>query len=236
MTELIATLISPEFLMALSSILLLDLILSGDNAIIIAMASKNLPEAQRKTAIFWGSAGAVVLRVIATYIAAILLTIPYLQFAGGLALLWIAINLLKDKEEEENSEPLSSLYSAIKMILLADFVMSLDNVLAIAAIAQTVPNNKYLLISIGLAISILIVVCGAQLLVKLLDRFPVTMYAGAAILGYAGAELMLGDKSMGILLAGYENILRVAMTLGVVVIGYLRKKKPVAQSNNDAAA
>ena len=236
MTELITIMTSPEFLMALSSILLLDLILSGDNAIIIAMASRNLPETQRKTAIFWGSAGAVILRIIATYIAAILLTIPYLQFAGGLALLWIAINLLNEKHDQEKCAPMSSLYNAVKMILLADFVMSLDNVLAIAAIAQTVPGHKYLLIAIGLAISILLVVCGAQLLVRVLDRFPASMYAGAAILGYAAAELMLGDKSMGVWLSGNENILRIAMTTGVVAIGYLRKKKAAQRSANGSAA
>lgn len=235
MVELIHTMMSPEFLMALSSILLLDLILSGDNAIIIAMASRNLPAGQRKTAIFWGSAGAVVLRIIATYIAAMLLTIPYLQFAGGLALLWIAINLLKEKHDTEQCVAKSSMYSAIKMILLADFVMSLDNVLAIAAIAQTVPGHKYLLIAIGLAISILLVVCGAQLLVKVLDRFPSSMYVGAAILGYAAAELMLGDKSMGLLLAGAEDVVRVGATLGVVAIGYLRKKSASRKRQNDAA-
>ncbi len=221
--------------MALSSILFLNLILSGDNAVIIAMASKNLPPEQRKTAIFWGSAGAVVLRVILTFIAAMMLNIPYLQFAGGLALLWIAIHLLDSKKEEENCEAAFSLRRAVQVILFADLIMSLDNVLALAAIAQTVPHNKYLLIGVGLATSIPMVVFGAQLLVKVLDRFPLTMYAGAGILGYAAAMLMLGDKSLGAFLQGYALLLQIGLTLGVMTCGYLRRRMASETAKREVA-
>ncbi len=233
--ELFLIVSSPEFLMALSSILFLNLILSGDNAVIIAMASKNLPVDQRKTAIFWGSAGAVVLRVILTFIAAMMLNIPYLQFAGGLALLWIAIHLLDSKKEEENCEAAFSLRRAVQVILVADLIMSLDNVLALAAIAQTVPHNKYLLIGVGLATSIPMVVFGAQLLVKVLDRFPFTMYAGAGILGYAAAMLMLGDKSLGAFLQGYALLLQIGLTLGVMTCGYVRRRMASAAAKREAA-
>ncbi len=222
---------SPEFLVALSSILFLNLILSGDNAVIIAMASKNLPESQRKKAIFWGSAAAVVLRVILTFIAAMMLTIPYLQFLGGIALLWIAINLL-DNKESHSCETASSLKKAVQIILFADLIMSLDNVLALAAIAQTVPQNKYLLITIGLATSIPLVVFGAQLLVKILDRFPLTIYIGAGILGYAASELMLSDKSLGHILENYALPLKITLTLGVILIGYWQRNRLVGDDSN----
>lgn len=228
---LLSSMLSPEFLVALSSILFLNLILSGDNAVIIAMASKNLPAHQRKKAIFWGSGAAVVLRVILTFIAAMLLNVPYLQFLGGLALLWIALNLLKNKENH-TCESASSLQKAVKMILVADLIMSLDNVLALAAIAQTVPHNKLLLIIIGLATSIPLVVFGAQLLVKILDRFPVSMYIGAGILAYAAAELILSDKSIGHFLESYALPLKIMMILSVILIGYWQRNRYVANGHN----
>ena len=157
--------IGQEWFVALGSILFLNLILSGDNAVIIAMASKKLPAKQRTKAMIWGSFGAVVLRVILAFIASTLLDVPYLQFVGGLALLWIAINLLTKENSHVTDTEATSLRGAIKTILFADLIMSLDNVLALAAIAQAVPDHKYSLIIIGLARSIPLVVFGSQLLV-----------------------------------------------------------------------
>lgn len=213
--------IGSEWVMALGSILLVNLILSGDNAVIIAMASKNLPLEQRKKAILWGSVGAVVLRVVLTFAAAYLLDIPFLQFVGGLALLWIAVNLLRDSNNQEGDYGQAVSYmEAIKVILFADLIMSLDNVLALAAIAQTVPDGKYALITIGLATSIPLVVFGAQMLMKLMDRYPVIIYIGAAVLGFAAAEMIVSDKAIGSVVVGFETALTIGLTAGVVAVGY----------------
>lgn len=214
-----------EWFLALGSILFINLILSGDNAVIIAMASKNLPPEQRKKAIMWGSAGAVILRIVLTFVAAYLLEVPFLQFIGGLALLWIAVNLLKDSNTSGDYGETSSYYEAVKVILFADLIMSLDNVLALAAISQTVPSGKYALITIGLATSIPLVVFGAQMLMKLMDRYPVIIYLGAAILGYAAAEMIVSDKAVGAYVAGFETILTIALTAGVVAVGYYFKSQ-----------
>ena len=215
-----------EWFIALGSILLVNLILSGDNAVVIALASKNLPHAQRKKAILWGSAGAVILRVLLTFAAAALLDIPFLQFFGGLALLWIGVKLVGDSGNGEAAcEEASCLMEAIKIILFADLIMSLDNVLALAAIAQTVPGSKYTLIIIGLATSIPLVVFGAQLLMKLMDRFPVIIYIGAGILGYAAAEMISGDQIVGQYVGGYSLVLEIGLALGVIAAGYWLKSR-----------
>jgi YjbE family integral membrane protein len=219
-----------EWFVALGSILLINLILSGDNAVIIALASKNLPLEQRKQAILWGSAGAVVLRIILTFVAAYLLDIPYLQFLGGLALLWIAVSLISKEESDATCKEAACLQEAIKVILFADLIMSLDNVLALAAISQTVPSGKYALITIGLATSIPLVVFGAQMLMKLMDRFPVIIYIGAGVLGYAAAEMIISDKAVGAWLAGYELLLEVGLTLLVIAIGYWKRNRTSRQS------
>ncbi len=217
--------IGPEWFMALGSILLINLVLSGDNAVIIALASKNLPAQQRKMAILWGSLGAVVLRIILTFVAAYLLDIPYLQFLGGLALLYIAISLLKQDSNEGDYGEATSYHEAIKIILFADLIMSLDNVLALAAIAQTVPSGKYGLITVGLATSIPLVVFGAQLLMKLMDRFPVIIYLGAGVLGYAAAEMIVSDSAVGPYLHAYALFLKIGLTVAVIVAGYLMKSR-----------
>ncbi|SMC56369.1 TerC family protein [Sporomusa malonica] len=217
--------IGPEWFMALGSILLINLVLSGDNAVIIALASKNLPLSQRKQAIMWGSLGAVILRIILTFVAAYLLDIPYLQFAGGLALLYIAISLLKQDSTEGEYGEATSYREAIKVILFADLIMSLDNVLALAAISQTVPSGKYGLITVGLATSIPLVVFGAQILMKLMDRFPAIIYIGAGVLGYAAAEMIISDKAVGPYVSDYALFLEVGLSLAVVVAGYLMNSR-----------
>ena len=210
---------------ALGSILLINLILSGDNAVIIALASKDLSPSQRKQAIAWGSAGAVILRIVLTFVAAHLLEVPYLQFIGGLALLWIAVGLVGETKDETACQEASCLREAIKIILFADLVMSLDNVLALAAIAQTVPEGKYALITIGLATSIPLVVFGAQLLMRLMDRFPVILYIGAAVLGYAAAEMIIADRAVGKWVRGYELYLEIGLAVAIVVYGYWRQNQ-----------
>lgn len=225
---------SGEWFVALGSILFVNLILSGDNAVIIAMASKCLPAAQRTKAVLWGSIGAVILRIMLTFLAASMLDIPYLQFIGGLALLWIAVGLLGKGHDEVSCQEASSFTEAIKVILFADLIMSLDNVLALAAVAQTVPDSKYSLIIVGLATSIPLVVFGAQMLMKLMDRFPIIVYIGAAILGYAAAEMIVSDKAVGPLVGHLKLYIEIALTLAVVAIGHWKKKRASKEKSSEA--
>jgi YjbE family integral membrane protein len=222
---------SPDWFVALGSILLLDLILSGDNAIIIALACKDLPSELRKKAIFWGTFGAIGLRVSLTLVAARLLEVPYLQFIGGILLIWIAIKLLSKESKEVHCDQSANLASSIKTILIADFIMSLDNVLSLAAVAQTVPDGKYSLILIGLLASIPLVVWGSQLFLKLMTKFPVIIYFGAGILGYAAAEMIIADKIIGQMVHRYDIYLQVILTLGVVIAGHLLKKHSNPETN-----
>ena len=219
-----------ELLTALGSITFINLILSGDNAVIIALASRNLPPKQRKQAVLWGSAGAVVLRILLTMVAAMLLQIPYVQFVGGLALLWIAVHLLSDDKGDMDLKEASNLMEAVKVILFADLVMSLDNVLAIAGIAQ---GNMMLLI-IGLAMSVPLVVFGSQMLMSLMDRFPIIIYVGAAILGWTAAKMMIADAALGPYLTPYSLVIEISLTLLVLGVGYwLKCRGQQAKANSD---
>lgn len=212
-----------ELLAALGSITLINLILSGDNAVIIALASRNLPHDQRKKAVFWGSAGAVVLRIILTMVAAMLLKIPYLQFFGGLALLYIAVGLIGDKKEVSCKEA-TCLTEAIKVILVADLIMSLDNVLAIAGVAD---GNMMLLI-IGLAMSVPMVVFGSQMLMTLMDRFPIIIWIGAAILGWTAAKMIVTDVIISQYVSQVAFLIEVGLTALVLGMGYWRKSRNAA--------
>lgn len=223
-----------ELLTALGSITFINLILSGDNAVIIALASRNLPPAQRKKAVLWGSAGAVVMRVLLTMIAAWLLQIPYVQFFGGLALLWIAVSLLGEEKKDLSFKEAVSFGEAIKVILIADLIMSLDNVLAIAGIAQ---GNTMLLV-IGLVMSVPIVVFGSQMLMNLMDKYPVIIYIGAAILGWTAAMMMVEDAALGMYMKPYALLIEISLTLAVVAIGHwlkcrARKTESTAPINGD---
>ncbi|WP_425060661.1 hypothetical protein SCACP_14000 [Sporomusa carbonis] len=210
-----------ELLIALGSITLIDLILSGDNAVVIALASRNLPPDQRRKAVLWGSAGAVLLRIVLTLVAAVLLKIPYVQFFGGLALVYIAVNLLADEHKEVSCEQASSFGQALKIIIFADLIMGLDNVLAIAGVA----DGHFGLLVFGLALSVPLVVFGSQLLMKLMEKYPIIVYLGAAILGWTAAKMMVADGVIGLWLQRYSLVLEVGVTLGVLAVGYLRKHR-----------
>ena len=171
----------PLLWIALLQIIGVNIVLSGDNAVVIALAARGLPPQQQKKAIFWGSGAAVVMRIVLTIVAVELLRLPFLKLVGAGLLLWIAVGLLlPDDEGEEHGATGTSLAAAIKTILLADLVMSLDNVIAVAAAAK---GNTFLLI-VGLAISIPMVVFASQLLLKLMGRFPIIITLGAALLGW----------------------------------------------------
>ncbi len=184
--------------LALVKVLTVNLILSGDNAVVIAMAARSLQGAQRRQAIIWGAAGAVILRLIFAAIISYLLEIPFLQVVGGLLLLWIAWKLVHDEVEEgeEKIEAGQSAWQAIRIIIVADAVMSLDNVIALVGAARIGGEIVPSLLIIGLATTIPLVVFGAALLTSLLDRFPILIYAGAALLVYISVEMFFADKAV----------------------------------------
>jgi YjbE family integral membrane protein len=184
--------------LALVKVLTVNLILSGDNAVVIAMAARSLHGAQRRQAIIWGAAGAVILRLIFAAIISYLLEIPFLQVVGGLLLLWIAWKLVHDEAEEgeEKIEAGQSAWQAIRIIIVADAVMSLDNVIALVGAARIGGEVVPSLLVIGLATTIPLVVFGAALLTSLLDRFPILIYAGAALLVYIAVEMFFADKAL----------------------------------------
>ncbi|AHV98409.1 TerC family protein [Paenibacillus sabinae] len=212
----------------LGEILMVNLVLSGDNAMVIAMASKNLPESQRKKAVWWGSAGAVLLRCILTLAAVLLLKIPYIQAGGGVLLLLISFKLLLEEEDEVRVGEGSTLWKAIRTILAADFIMSLDNVLAIAGLAK----GDLALIVIGIALSIPVVVWGSSVITHWLHRFPVLIYIGAYILAYTAGEMLLRDAKLGavlsILLPTLHSLLPVALGVAVVAAGGIKRHTPKA--------
>lgn len=221
MENLFANMFSPEWIAAFTGILLLDLILSGDNAILIALACKNLPEHNRKKAILIGGLGAVLIRIVCTLFATGILAAPYIEFIGGAALLYIAVKLLTDhKGEQEDGEQPTNFWAAVRTILIADFIMSVDNILSLAGVANTVPEGKWSLIICGLLISIPIVLCGAQFFLMLMKKLPSLIYIGAAILAYTSAELMVSDKALGAVLIDYALIMKVTFIALVLGIGW----------------
>ncbi|MBS0453659.1 MAG: TerC family protein [Proteobacteria bacterium] len=183
---------SPDFWVALSQIILINIVLSGDNAVVIAMASRALPPAQQKKAIIFGSVGAIVLRVVLTFFAVYLLTLPYLKLVGAALLLWIGVGLLQGEDGDENLEGHSGLFAAIKTIVVADLVMSLDNVVGVAAAAK---GNVPLLV-FGLVISIPLIIFGSTIILKLMSRFPIIITAGAALLGWVAGEMAMSDPAI----------------------------------------
>lgn len=217
--------LSTEFLGALLSIIILDLVLAGDNAVVIAMASHRLPEDLKKKAVWVGTVGAVAIRIIMTLLAVYLLSIPYLQAIGGLLLVPIGIKLLKPAGHGEEVEAADSFSGAVKTIIIADAAMGIDNVLAVAGAA----SGSFVLVVIGLIISVPIVVGSSQLIGKLLDKWPILIYLGAGILGWTAGSMLCHDQQLGVymlLLLGAEasHITSAVLAALVCVVGYLRRK------------
>ncbi|WP_374566427.1 TerC family protein [Nitrosomonas sp.] len=181
---------SPQFWLAVLQIIAIDIVLGGDNAVVIALACRRLPDKQRKLGIFWGVAGAIVLRVVLIFFALNLLTIPYLKVAGAALLVWIGIKLLQPESEGSHEVDASTtLLGAIKTIIVADAVMSLDNVIAIAGAAK----DEISLVIFGLVISVPIIVWGSQLVMRVMDRYPVTIAIGAGLLGWIAGDMAVTD-------------------------------------------
>jgi len=185
-------LVSQAFWVGLAKIIGVNVILSGDNAVVIALAARSLPRKQQKQAIIWGSAAAIVLRVVLTLFAVALLTLPWLKIVGSLLLFWIGIKLLIPEEGDADIKASDQLLAAIKTILVADLVMSLDNVIAVAAAA----GGSVVLLILGLAISIPLVIFGATLLLKLMERFPVIITIGAGLIGWVAGEMLVADSAL----------------------------------------
>jgi YjbE family integral membrane protein len=181
------------FWAGLMTIIGVNIVLSGDNAVVIALAARSLPPKQQKAAIFWGSGAAIILRIVLTIVAVELLRLPYLKLVGAALLLWIAVQLLIPEEEDDDGSPQASgLGAAIRTILIADLVMSLDNVIAVAAAAK----GSLILLVLGLGISIPLVIFGSTMLLKLMDRFPVIITIGAALLGWTAGEMAITDPAV----------------------------------------
>jgi YjbE family integral membrane protein len=185
-------LLSQAFWIGLLKIIGVNVILSGDNAVVIALAARSLPQKQQKQAVFWGAGAAIVLRIVLTLFAVALLTLPWLKIVGSLLLFWIGIKLLVPEEDDEEIEASDQLLAAIKTILVADLVMSLDNVIAVAAAA----GGSVILLVLGLAISIPLVIFGATLLIKLMERFPVIITIGAGLIGWVAGEMLVADSAL----------------------------------------
>lgn len=219
---------TPDFWIGLLKIIWINIILSGDNAVVIALAARSLPEHQQKKAIMFGSGAAVVLRIGLTVIAAKLLALSYLQIIGGLLLLWIGTQLLGGEDEEEgDGGEKAGLWVAIRTILIADLVMSLDNVIAVAAAAK----GSMVLLILGLAISIPLVIFGSKLMIKLMDRFPVIVTLGAALIGWVGGETIVSDVALQSIVEANHWMHTVFPVLGaalVLAIGKLTSGKKEA--------
>ncbi len=214
---------------AFGAIVVANLLLSGDNAVVIAMAARSLPPRQQKQAIFWGSAAAIVLRVILTIAAVQLLQVPYLKIIGGVLLLWIGIQLLNDTGDGGEVTAQGTLGAAIRTILVADLVMSVDNVLAVAGAADRAPEAYRIpLVIIGLAMSIPLIIAGSTLLMKVMERFPIIITLGAALLGYLAGEMFISDPLAAEWFEGHVPhgglLFGIAGALFVVVVGTLMKR------------
>ncbi|MBS5909380.1 MAG: TerC family protein [Paenibacillus macerans] len=215
-------LLSPEFWAALLSIILIDLVLAGDNAIVIGLAARNVPQKDQKKVIIWGTVGAILIRVVMTLLVVQLLNIPGLRLAGGLALVWIAYKLIVDEKSHEINAG-NQMWAAIRTIIIADAMMGLDNVLAVAGAA----HGDFLLVIIGLAVSVPIMVWGSTLILKLTERFPIIITIGAAVLAWTAAKMIVQEPLIDELFAsnwikyGFE----VLVIIAVIGIGTQMKKR-----------
>ena len=219
---------TPDFWIGLLKIIWINIILSGDNAVVIALAARSLPAEQQKKAILFGSGAAVALRIVLTVVAAKLLALSYLQIIGGILLLWVGTQLLGGEDEEEDGgEQKSGLWVAVRTILIADLVMSLDNVIAVAAAAK----GSMTLLVLGLAISIPLVIFGSKIMIKLMDRFPVIVILGAALIGWVAGETIVSDVALQPIVEANHwmhtafPVLGAAIVLGIGKLASIKKAK-----------
>ncbi len=237
------TAVSVAFWVALAKIIWVNILLSGDNAVVIALAARSLPPKQQKKAIIFGSAAAIVLRVLLTLFAVQLLQYPYLKLVGALLLLWIGIQLLVPEDDggDDAVKSADNIYAAIRTILIADLVMSLDNVIAVAAAAESgPPNAKLVLLLIGLGLSIPLIIVGSQLLLRVMERWPIIITAGAGLLGFVAGEMAVTDPAVHDWFHGgldrYEIAIAVAGAIFVILVGKLLARRKDADSSGAGAS
>ncbi|WP_025950399.1 TerC family protein [Geobacillus thermocatenulatus] len=225
--------LSAEFWTALLSIIIIDLLLAGDNAIVIGLAARNLPKHQQKKAVVWGTVGAVVIRALATIFVVWLLKIPGLLLVGGVLLVWIAYKLLVEGKGHDDVEAGGSLWEAIRTIIIADALMGLDNVLAVAGAA----HGSFLLVILGLLISVPIMVWGSTLILKWIERFPIIITIGAGVLAWTAAKMIVDEPFLKAYFAnpavkyGFELLVVAA----VIVAGAMKKRKSAKEPQPKAA-
>jgi len=233
----VETALSVAFWVALAKIIWVNILLSGDNAVVIALAARSLPPRQQKKAVIFGSAAAIVLRVLLTLFAVQLLEYPYLKVVGAVLLVWIGIQLLVPEEGQGEDAVRSSdnLWIAIRTILIADLVMSLDNVIAVAAAAESgPPNGKVVLLLLGLGLSIPLIIVGSQVLLRVMDRWPIIITAGAGLLGFVAGEMAVTDPAMHEWFQGslepYEVPIAIAGAVLVILVGTLLARRKRADA------
>jgi YjbE family integral membrane protein len=223
-------LFSAEFFSALLAIIMIDLVLAGDNAIVIGLAARGLPKEMQKKVILWGTAGAIGIRILATLVVVWLLQIPGLLLVGGLLLVWVAYKLLVD-EKDHNVEAGSNFWAAIRTIIIADALMGLDNVLAVAGAA----HGSFLLVVLGLIISVPIVVWGSTIILKFVDRYPIIITIGAAVLAWTASKMIVKEPFLAdyfanpVIKYGFELIV-VALVVGIGYYMKSRRKEPQKQA------
>ncbi|EWS55579.1 MULTISPECIES: TerC family protein [unclassified Methylibium] len=212
---------TPDFWVAVGQIILIDIVLGGDNAVVIALACRQLPAAQRTKGILWGTAGAILLRVILIFFALTLLAIPYLKLVGAVLLVWIGVKLLAPDHEDGhgNIQGSDKLWSAVKTVIVADLVMSIDNVIAIAGAAESAGgDHKMPLVIFGLLVSIPIIVWGSQLVLKLMDRFPIIITVGGMLLGWIAGTMAVTDPGVTHLIAQTDTLKYAAGISGALLV------------------
>jgi YjbE family integral membrane protein len=226
---------SAEWWFALMNIIFIDLVLAGDNAIVIALAARNLPKEQQKKAIIWGTVGAITIRIIATLLVVKLLDLPWLHIAGGLLLVWIAFKLLVQEEPHADIKAGGTLGQAIRTIIIADAAMGIDNVIAVAGAA----SGHMMLVVIGLIISVPIVVWGSTLFIKLVNRFQWILYLGGGVLAFTAAKMIAGEKAKILNIKGFFDnnptlywIFVIAVVVIVLLSGYLMNKRIAAKKTS----
>lgn len=230
MDNLFPTLVSSGAFIALLKIILIDIILSGDNAVVIAMATRNLPKELQNKAILWGTGGAVILRIAFAAVIVYLLQISFVNLLGGALLLWIAYKVLVESEEEANIQSHNNLFKAVQTIIIADAVMSLDNVVAVAGAA----HGHIGMIALGVVISIPIMIFGSKFIVKVMEKYAWIAYVGAGILAWTATEMILKDNSLNNLIhmphGTVSYVILIVVTGLVLAAGYIKNQSKVKET------
>lgn len=229
-----------EFFTALATIVFIDLILAGDNAIVIGLAAAKLPPQQQKKAVIWGTVGAVGIRVIATLLVVQLLAVPWLNLAGGLLLVWIAYKLLIEEDAHDNIKAGNTLWQSIRTIIIADAAMGIDNVIAVAGAAKGSSHGEHemILVILGLVISVPVVVWGSTLFIKLINKYAWIVYVGSAVLAYTAAKMITHEKGFNGFLDENKVVywsFIIVVVVATVGLGYLSNKRQAEKNKQKSS-